>query len=448
MKRPIRFLLAAAVSAAVAHGSSAADYRCFYANLHAHCGYSDGRSTPDTAFAYARDVALVHVQALTDHNNGGAGYTISPAQYANVRLVADTITRPGAFVALAGQEIGSMGSGGFGHLNVWEVPELSMYYNTQSSLVACYQWIASQQRPAQFNHPGAGDDNNFNNLHYYPEFEPAVGLLEVFNQDYTFTDQYLHALAAGWQIGATGNQDNHYSDWGNHNGTLGVALTGIWADTLTKPAILDALRSRRTFALRSKPAAGRMQLSLLADGHWMGERYLRKAGAVALEIDARSPDSSMKRLDLYSDGELVDSLLINQKVVSWRLSRDVGTGAHYFLVKVSQGGGGTAWSSPAFVEVPPEDDEDKAVTWPTPVNEGARVVYRPIDGVTRVAVDIYNLAGARVWRSVTENPAASIYWDGRDSRGVPMPNGVYVILVEQQSPTQTKLTKGKTMVAR
>ncbi|MRR10718.1 hypothetical protein EG831_11745, partial [bacterium] len=73
MKRPMRICAAVAAVFVAAGSRGVADHRCFYGNLHAHCGYSDGRSTPDTAFAHARDVASIHVQALTDHNNGGAG---------------------------------------------------------------------------------------------------------------------------------------------------------------------------------------------------------------------------------------------------------------------------------------------------------------------------------------------------------------------------------------
>ncbi|MDI6738882.1 MAG: CehA/McbA family metallohydrolase [Candidatus Edwardsbacteria bacterium] len=441
------FVLWIMILAAVALATSApahAQYKCFYGNLHSHTSYSDGQSVPEVAYAYARITAGIHVLALTDHNNSPDD--LNELLYQRTRYVADSMTVSGSFVALAGQEIGK--TSGFGHIACFDAPALSPYFNSWSDLTACYQWIREQNKPAMYCHPMLFSPNDFALFLYYPAYDKAMDMLEVVNQDGNYEKQYLLALLRGWQIGASANQDNHYHDWGTASSDGLIPLTGIWADTLTREGILEALQARRTFAVRTKTGTGRIQLSLRADDRWMGERYLREAGSVELEIYARSPDDVFKRLDLYSDGVVIDSLLVNQKIVSWRLSKPIGVGAHYFFVKVRQDGGGTAWSSPAFVEVPPQDKEGKVFTWPTPVTESARIVFAPIDGVTSVTVDIYNLAGARVWHAASTNPMASVYWDGRDAGSKLMPNGVYIILVEQQSPAQTKLSKGKTMVSR
>ncbi|MDP2806718.1 MAG: hypothetical protein Q8O74_01115, partial [bacterium] len=122
MKRSLQISLILS-SAFLLSGIARAELKCFYANLHAHTGYSDGESTPDTAFAYARDVALIDIQALTDHNNY-TDYSISSNEYHNLRLVADTFSVPGRFLALAGQEVGRWSSTGFGHINIFDAPEL------------------------------------------------------------------------------------------------------------------------------------------------------------------------------------------------------------------------------------------------------------------------------------------------------------------------------------
>ncbi len=451
MKR-IVLLVAAPAALMLAAGNPASahpapGYRCFFGNLHAHTRYSDGESTPDTAYAYARDVAGIHIQALTEHNNGGIGYSITPANYQNLLLVADTITSPGRFVALAGQELGSIGSSGFGHLNVWETPGLWAYNN--SDLLGCYSWLMAQRQPAMFNHPDSNWASNFNDLYFYPDYDDAISLLEVVNHNTLYENSYLRALAKGWHVGASANQDNHSRTWGTRTGSAGTALTGVWADTLTKPAVLEALRSRRTFAMLCKPIGEKFQLSLTADGRWMGERYLRQPGRCTLQVTASSPDSIFSKLYLYRDGVIADSTMPNLNVVSWRIELDAGIGSHYYFVKALQRGGGRGWTSPAFVEVAPKRDDDLVVTWPTPVaDQGARIAFTPLDGATRVTAEIFNLAGARVWRAVSADPAASIRWDGRDAQGRPMPNGIYLIIVEQAGPAQTKTSKGKTMVSR
>ena len=195
-------------------------------------------------------------------------------------------------------------------------------------------------------------------------------------------------------------------------------------------------------------AGDRVQLSLTADGHWMGDEFQRSEGTVDLVINARSQTSNFTKLFLYSDGVIIDTMLTSQSIVSWRLSKDVGVGSHYFAVKVLQNSGGEAWSSPVFIEVPAKVQGQGVVTWPTPMTDGARIVFTQLDGVTSIKVSIYNLAGTRIWQTTSTDPRVAILWNGCDQRGNLAANGIYYILVEQSSASQTTISKGKTMVSR
>jgi hypothetical protein len=428
------------------------NYQCFFGNLHAHCGYSDGVSTPDTAFAYARDVAGIDVQALTDHNNGGmsggVSYTISPENYLNLRLVADTMTVPGVFVALAGLEIGSEGSRGFGHLNVFET-ELSPYFNSQSELVNCYKWISDHNTPAQFNHPGAGDDNIFNNLHFYLDYMQSMDLMEVINSNYEYERFYIQALSNGWHIGPAANQDNHQHNWGNRVSNGNIPLTGIWADTLTKTAILEALQARRTTAVEVSPAMDRFRLSLRVDGNWQGSTVLRQQGEARFEVSAVSDTSAFRRLYLYQNGAVVDSLSPGVRVASWSFSRQLSAGSHYFFVKAVQNDDDRAWTSPVFLDVVSQTETmTKVTTWPTPIREQARIVYPPLEGATALSVRIFDLSGTLVWSDENAQPGQAVGWNVQDRAGKPVPNGIYVLMVEQRGPSQAVTYTGKTMVSR
>ncbi|MBI4726152.1 hypothetical protein HY768_02820 [candidate division TA06 bacterium] len=174
--------------------------------------WQSGESTPDTAFAYARDSALIDVQALTDHNNY-TDYSISSNEYQNLRLTADTFSTPGQFLALAGQEVGRWSSNGFGHINIFDAPKLLSY--NYGDLLETYKLISALDRPAMFNHPtpGSYDCPNFNNLRYYADYSQTRDLLEVMNNDYVYEKAYLLALNNGWQVGASANQDNHDRTW-------------------------------------------------------------------------------------------------------------------------------------------------------------------------------------------------------------------------------------------
>ncbi len=427
-----------------------AQYRCFFGNLHAHTAYSDGVSTPDTAFAYARDVAGIDVQALTEHNNGGIGYTITPEHYANLRLVADTMTSPGRFVALAGFEIGSEGYNGFGHINVWETPALSPYFNTQGELVNCYKWIGEHNTPGQFNHPGAADDNIFNNLHFYLEYTQSMDLIEVINSSFEYERYYLQALSNGWRLGPAANQDNHHADWGNRVNSAGnIPLTGIWADTLTKEAILEALQARRTTAVEVSPAGDLFRLSLKVDGHWQGSTILRQQGAADFEVEAVSDTSAFKKLYLYRNGAIADSLAPGTRVVNWSFQRQLGAGSQYYFVKAVQEDNDRAWTSPVFLDIVSQTEtRSKVTTWPTPVKDEAKIIYPPMEGATGLRVRIFDLAGNLVWSDDAAHPGQAVGWNVQGNNGKPVPNGVYVLMVEQRSPTQTQTCTGKTMVSR
>jgi hypothetical protein len=430
-------------------GKGWAEYKCFYGNLHAHTSYSDGESTPDTAFVYARDVAAVDVQAITDHNNGQP-YTISSENYQNLRLIADTITAPGVFVALAGFEIGSMGSSGFGHINVWEPQILSPYFNTTGELRNCYSWILSQNCPAIYCHPDSGrfENSNFNDLYFYQDYDQAMDLIEIINGSTLYEDAFLRALLRGWHTGASANQDNHHRDWGNRVNDAGnIPLTGIWADTLTKSDILEALQFRRTTAMEVSPANDRIDLLLSIDGRYQGEHFIRKAGTLKIKIEA-SAVSSLSSLCLYTNGIPADTLTLTpaSPQVAWELEKDLGLGTVYYFVKAVQTDGDRAWTSPIHIDG--IADENPVATWPTPVKGNARIVFKPLAGAISAKACIFDLSGKNIRELKANQPDQPIDWDGRDDQGRLVLNGVYFIRVEQKSTTESRTDLGKTMVSR
>jgi len=435
-------------TAFLVYGTAMAEFKCFYANLHAHTGYSDGESTPDTAFAHARDIALIDIQALTDHNNY-TDYSISSNEYQNTRLTADTFSVPGRFLALAGQEVGRWSSTGFGHINIYDAPELLSY--DYGDLLGTYQIIDKLGHPAMFNHPvpGSNDCPNFSDLRYYPDFVQAMDLLEMVNGDYIYENEYLKALNNGWQVGASANQDNHDRNWGNRINDDGrIPLTGIWADTLTKGSILEALQARRTFAWLSHPAAGRVEVSLRSDDRWQGDHYITSSSRLSFQVRARADSVAFNRIYLFTDGKISDSLVLDDRDTVWSLTREMPSGKHYFFVKTIQADTGLAWTSPLFIDVMPYDAKAKVITWPTPVVESCQIVYPPENGATNVRAVIYDVAGNKIWENNSTNPSAALNWNSRDLKGNLVPNGLYIIKIEQSGPAQTSISTGKTAVSR
>ena len=100
-----------------------AQYTLYYGNFHSHTTFSadaqGGNSgPPDVAFTYARDTAGIDILSVTDHS-----HYLTASEYSQLLSEGNNFTQNGVFVALAGQEHGSLSTsvpGAFGHVNIWE----------------------------------------------------------------------------------------------------------------------------------------------------------------------------------------------------------------------------------------------------------------------------------------------------------------------------------------
>ena len=159
-----------------------------------------------------------------------------------------------------------------------------------------YEWAATTGMigldPAgtvmQFNHPGW---INFNDWTYHPEVSDIARMEEVGNGNgtsYAFSeDEYIRSLDYGWKVGASNNADTHTAYWGINTDHR----TGVLMSELTKEALLEALRERRTFATEDKNFSLRMK----ANGAWMGSE-IANSGTIQFEIDGDDPDGELTSL--------------------------------------------------------------------------------------------------------------------------------------------------------
>ncbi|MBN2543887.1 hypothetical protein JXI42_13600 [bacterium] len=110
-----------------------------------------------------------------------------------------------------------------------------------------------EETPAfgQFNHPDDTDYPLLWNFFAYvsPEVDSAFPLIEIKN--IAADPYYAMALDSGWHVSAVSNQDNHDPDWGTKNDSR----AGIWATELTRPALFEAIKARRTFSTQDKNVA-------------------------------------------------------------------------------------------------------------------------------------------------------------------------------------------------
>jgi hypothetical protein len=361
LKVTVIFLFISAAITGVCPG-----YNVYYGNLHSHCSYSDGIGSPQEAFEYARDSAQVDIQALTDHT-----HMLTSGEYSTIKSLAASYTEDGVYVAIAGQEHGSLStsrSGAFGHMNFYEAPGLIPQYQNgddyRYNLAGTYSWLVSHDDDISgaplygvFNHPyysgGCEPDAQFHHFAYSVTGDSAMALTEIRNgkrwDDYE--PEYLEVLDKGWHVGVAANQDNHEGMWGdqpNPNSGNDIYLTGILADTLTKDAVLAALRDRRTFAVEVNPKSDRMGLLFQCEGNWMGKVFETSADTVGFDITVWA-ETEFITLELVRNGTQVAYMAADSNHVEWSPQDDPPMGESYYYVRAQQVDGDHLWSSPIWV---------------------------------------------------------------------------------------------------
>ena len=276
-------------------GSRAAD-EVFFGNLHSHTSYSDGVSTPDVAYAHARDVAHVDFLAITEHNHltGATRIGSHPELYSgaiptSLISTAGRFNNDGHFVAIYGQEFSSIESGN--HANVFEVGEVIRSVDVPSG-----QWntlfntwlpthLDSTGQPAimLLNHPATTDSPNsveygiddFANLgSWLAALDKHVALINIINgpshagetgPGRPSESEFLRYLAIGLHVAPTADQDNHQPNWGD----AARPRTAIIAPSLTKANILAAMRSRHVYASQDP----NLKIIATVNGRLMGTRF-------------------------------------------------------------------------------------------------------------------------------------------------------------------------------
>lgn len=342
-------------------------YNVYYGNLHSHCEYSDGIGTPQEAYEYARDSAMVDIQALTDHT-----HLLTASEWSNLLSIAASYTQDGVFVALAGQEHGSLSttrSGSFGHMNFYEAGIRIPQYDGggddfRYNLAGTYSWLISHNDIINgaplygvFNHPyysgGCGADAQFHHFAYSVTGDSAMSLTEIRNgrRADNYEPEYLQVLSMGWHVGVAANQDNHEGMWGdqpNPNSGNDIYLTGVLADTLTKEAILLSMKDRRTFAVEVNPKSDRMAILFQCESHWMGDVFESDADTIHFDITVWAENDFLS-VELLRNGTQIDYVSPDTNYYEWHPEDDPPMGESYYFVRAQQPDGDYMWSSPIWV---------------------------------------------------------------------------------------------------
>lgn len=419
------FALVLATTFALSTLNRAFGYSLYYGNLHSHTAYSPDvhhGGTPADAFGFARYMAQIDVLAVTDHDS-----VLEQWQLDDTREQAEAATVPGAFVGIAGVEW-TDDYYSVGHLNVLFADSIPPQ-QTHPSPEQLFLWLNSQPDViGQLNHVYPA---NWDSVAHSVVGDSGVALYEMLKgAEAWYEDVYQRALDNGWRVGMTGNQDNHYADWG-----LGSVLTGIWAESLTTPAIKEALRSMRTYGTMDRDFRLRYTVN---DSVWMGGSTPN--GRLRFHVEAMDPArwDPIERIDVVTNhGESYRSLVLaDTNAVVWEFDTLSDGGVQrYFYVRVIEVDGDTVVSSPIWTTPVPGNEERRGVTTGCRVSMATSSVFAQqlairyaLPAAANITVDMLDFHGRVVATLVDRRQDSGEYhvaWDVGRAPARQLPSGVY-----------------------
>lgn len=372
-------------------------YQAYHGNLHSHTSVSDGTGTPAEAFAYARDSAGLDFLAVTDHLEQIEEIIFISEEWTDMQDAADAATANGTFVGIAGWE---WGSPVHGHVNVFNTGDLitdavNLWYTTD--LPAFYNWVLAHPPAfAQFNHPG--DETyftNWNNFAYVDSaLDNAFPLIEFQNAEQGNT-YYPAALNNGWRLSPVWNQDNHSANWGNSND----CRAGLWATSLSRAALFEAINAGRTFATMDKNA--RIWIDL--DGAAMGSEIQVQPSMSFHLLAADSDNESWISVQLYTNNGFLADLGAHNGTLDTTLNLAL-PGITWIYARAQQADSNYLWSAPVYLSgtiigmaEPAENAE--VFLYPNP-SSGVLCIHSPYG---KGRVEIFDLRGRFLCTESFEN---------------------------------------------
>ena len=454
-------LLLATLITSKAFAQSAA-YNFYYGNLHAHSAYSDGNQDSATSghmrprqdYAFADASLHMDFLGISEHNHGGAG--MKRPYYARGLREADSATTNGSFIALYGMEWGIIANGG--HMLVYGVNQLLGWepgnydvFVGQQDYTGLFRQI--NRRPgafALFAHPQSGDYNGLARvdtafrpvadsalvgtpMRSGPASSTAIDYSDASNGSYEST--YIRMLSKGYHMGISLDHDNHKTTFGRTTPGRLVVL----ADSLTRPKLLAALRTRRFYASDDWNA----ELSLTINGQPMGS-ILESANPVNLSITFADGDlEPAQSITLMrgvpgsgANATIVATAASGTAMLTYTDTMAIGAQRYYYAI-VMQADGDRIVSSPIWYKrINPSAIAVplplcRLELFPNPAQGGGAVTLSYFMARSEpVSLTVYNALGRQVARPLY-NAYPSYGAQGVQLETASLPPGVYTVRLQQ-----------------
>jgi len=339
-------------------------WNLYFGDLHGHSWMSDGMGDPDESFRRARDIFHDDFHALTDHDNF-VGQKYLHAEYEEQKTLVDHFHEPGRFVPFFAQEWTTPRAGllhGYGHKNLYSItpdhPLFDHKAEATQDTPELFAILAKHGMIAIPHHVGwTGTDWE----NHDPIIQPLAEICSVHGAfEYMGNTPIPHrggrpghfirdALDRGLRFGLVGGSDQHGLTWQHgvcwKRNAYRAGLTGILAKELTREALFDAMRSRRTFA----STGVKLRPHITVAGLHMGqEGDVSEPPKIAVDVLALS---EIKWITVVRNGE--DRFRYGGEGTRSRFSLTDDTlpdgRTSYYYLRVELEDGNMAWTSPIWV---------------------------------------------------------------------------------------------------
>jgi len=293
----------------------------FWGDLHNHnaVGYAKG------SLERTYDIAREHLDflAFTPHaqwhdmpkmpNNAHMkwvnGFAVTRKQWPNVQKLARESNKSGEFVSILAYEWHSSWFGDYclyypdddlplkycGH-----VRDLQKYARSAGALIVPHHLAYKKGwRGANWDYldPTVSPVVEMFSEHGLAETDRGPGdYIRHSNGPRSSLNTLLALLRRGVRVGMIASSDDHFG----YPGAYGEGLVGIYAPELSRPALLEALRERRTIAV----TGDRIQLETTLNGKWMGSQ-LPFTDEREINVNVTGFDE-IDRIELVKNGRVID----------------------------------------------------------------------------------------------------------------------------------------------
>ncbi|HID06699.1 MAG TPA: DUF3604 domain-containing protein, partial [Armatimonadetes bacterium] len=328
----------------------------FWGQFHEHSDVSicnrRGDLPPEDNYAHERDIARLDFAAVTDH-----GYNFDPYIWHTMAKIVRSNNDPGRFVTFLGEEWTSdqvrdkSGLGHYGHRNlIFANPRFPRWFNSRDMSKPTDIW--AKLRGINFihiPHQLADTGNCPTDWRYVDEVaQPVAEIFQVRGSyEYegaprqakrTISGHFIQdAWAQGVIIGVIASPD--------HGGGYGKA--GVYAPSLTREAILDAIRQRHTYGT----TAAKIVLEMRVNGHLMGEKIKLNAPPKSVKVQVHAIGArDIARVDVCRNNVFIYTRRPNAREVNFIFEDKAPLQSRaYYYVRIIQADEEIAWSSPVWL---------------------------------------------------------------------------------------------------